>query len=403
RFSSRLGPGVRQQGRTNRPDRGPAPPPGSGTGPPGQEHSEPGASEESRVVEADGSLAKNQNQGIPKPRTSAIAHSPTASIPKPTSNQQPAAGSAGRQPAPTASRLPVKGLPGSLSCSSLGSNENNAANSKASPGAPPPTDSKPDDQPSRGSPSSGSQNTAKPHNSVITGATGDISSSCGPMPPAAGMRSRAPSVQARTSTTGLKTPTITNQNMTKMPAGHPPAKAIPSAARGLAKPSLQRNGSARLGRLNSTVDKNKPREAPARPTNSSSQITTGNQQNQQLAPAESVPDVLNANTPVTPTLPVPSPDDSITTSGCAGPTGPGLKARTGSRSSPKHRSWLQHASRPGVGGAVAPVSTVTVKQNQNKEQMERKNQAIIQLRRLLVQGNRRVEALAVVIQHMFSE
>ncbi|MEQ2198472.1 hypothetical protein XENOCAPTIV_013337 [Xenoophorus captivus] len=117
----------------------------------------------------------------------------------------------------------------------------------------------------------------------------------------------------------------------------------------------------------------------------------------------SVPDVLNANTPVTPTLPVPSPDDSITTSGCAGPTGPGLKARTGSRSSPKHRSWLQHASRPGVGGAVAPVGTVTVKQNQNKEQMERKNQAIIQLRRLLVQGNRRVEALAVVIQHLFSE
>ncbi|MEQ2260433.1 hypothetical protein XENORESO_016821 [Xenotaenia resolanae] len=151
------------------------------------------------------------------------------------------------------------------------------------------------------------------------------------------------------------------------------------------------------------VDKNKPREAPARPTNSSSQITTGNQQNQQLAPAESVPDVLNANTPVTPTLPVPSPDDSITTSGCAGPTGPGLKARTGSRSSPKHRSRLQHASRPGVGGAVAPVGTVTVKQNQNKEQMERKNQAIIQLRRLLVQGNRRVEALAVVIQHLFSE
>ncbi|XP_047220653.1 microtubule-associated tumor suppressor 1 homolog isoform X3 [Girardinichthys multiradiatus] len=400
RFSSRLGPGVRQQGRTNRPDRGPAPPPGSGTGPPGQERSQPGASEESRVVQADGSLAKrqNQNQGIPKPRTSAIAHSPTASIPKPTSNQQPAAGSAGRQPAPTASRLPVKGLPGSLSCSSLGSNENNAANSKASPGAPPPTDSKPGDQPSRGSPSSGSQNTAKPHNSGITSATGDISPSSGPMPPAAGMRSRGPSVQARTSITGLKTPTITNQNMTKMPAGHPPAKAISSA-----KPPLQRNGSARHGRLNITVDKNKPREAPARPTNSSSQITTGNQQNQQLVPAESVPDVLNANIPVTPTLPVPSPDDSITTSGCAGPTGPALKARTGSRSSPKHRSRLQHASRPGVGGAVAPVGTVTVKQNQNKEQMERKNQAIIQLRRLLVQGNRRVEALAVVIQHLFSE
>ncbi|XP_054881138.1 microtubule-associated tumor suppressor 1 homolog A isoform X2 [Poeciliopsis prolifica] len=139
------------------------------------------------------------------------------------------------------------------------------------------------------------------------------------------------------------------------------------------------------------VDKNKPREAPTRPASGGSQITTGHQQN---LPAEPVPDVLNGNSPVTPALPVPSPDGSSATSGSAAPTGPGLKARTGSRSSPKHGPRPQHASRPGA----APT-----KQNQNKEQVERKNQAIVQLRRLLVQGNRKVEALAAVIQHLFSE
>ncbi|XP_015226929.1 PREDICTED: microtubule-associated tumor suppressor 1 homolog [Cyprinodon variegatus] len=113
-----------------------------------------------------------------------------------------------------------------------------------------------------------------------------------------------------------------------------------------------------------------------------------------------VSDVLNANTPTSPALPVPALDGSNTTPGPAGPAGPGLKARTGSRSSPKHGGRPQHASRPGVGGTAAPVTT---KQNQNKEQVERKNQALVQLRRLLVQGNRKVEALAAVIQHLFSE
>lgn len=46
---------------------------------------------------------------------------------------------------------------------------------------------------------------------------------------------------------------------------------------------------------------------------------------------------------------------------------------------------------------------VTAKQNQSKEQAEKKNQAISQLKKLLVQGNRRVEALATVIQHLFTE
>lgn len=74
--------------------------------------------------------------GIPKPRTTAerasalTALGPTSSIFKPTSNQQPAIGSAGRPAAPTASKLPVKGLATSLSSLSLGSNDNNGAPSK---------------------------------------------------------------------------------------------------------------------------------------------------------------------------------------------------------------------------------------------------------------------------------
>uniref|UniRef100_A0A3Q1FQI0 Microtubule-associated tumor suppressor 1 homolog A-like n=1 Tax=Acanthochromis polyacanthus TaxID=80966 RepID=A0A3Q1FQI0_9TELE len=138
------------------------------------------------------------------------------------------------------------------------------------------------------------------------------------------------------------------------------------------------------------VDKNKP-------TSRSSQTAGGEKnqnQNQPLPPPEQVPDVVNANTPAAPVLPVPSTDN--TTSGSTGPSS--FRARTGARSSPKAGSRLQNAPRP-AGGAVDG----SAKQNHNKEQAEKKNQAINQLRRLLVQGNRRVEALATVIQHLFSE
>lgn len=43
------------------------------------------------------------------------------------------------------------------------------------------------------------------------------------------------------------------------------------------------------------------------------------------------------------------------------------------------------------------------KLNPSREQAEKRNQAVNQLRKLLLQGNRRVEALATVIQHLFSE
>ncbi|KAL3067631.1 hypothetical protein OYC64_017372 [Pagothenia borchgrevinki] len=55
------------------------------------------------------------------------------------------------------------------------------------------------------------------------------------------------------------------------------------------------------------------------------------------------------------------------------------------------------------GGGWGAERTVAAKQNQSKEQAEKKNQALSQLRRLLLQGNRRVEALATVIQHLFIE
>lgn len=51
-------------------------------------------------------------------------------------------------------------------------------------------------------------------------------------------------------------------------------------------------------------------------------------------------------------------------------------------------------------GSDRPVQS---KLNPSREQADKKNQAINQLRKLLVQGNKRVEALATVIQHLFSE
>ncbi|XP_076741521.1 uncharacterized protein LOC101470539 isoform X3 [Maylandia zebra] len=344
KVSSKLGPSPRPQGRGTRADRGPSgPAPGSGTGPPGQ--GSPGP----RQAQTDGStLGKGgpsagsgapttKSQSIPKPRSSAVC-GPTAA--KPTANQHP--GSAGRPAAPTAvSKLPVKGLPTSLSSSSFGSNENNGGASK-----------------------------------------------------------------------GLKPPTITNQNAAKTA----PTKSSPAAGQGLAKQAvqspLQRSGSARVSRLNGAVDKNnKPREAPGKTpshTGSSSQTaasTGGNNQNLQLPPPDLIPDDVNANAPVAPVPPVPATNATNTaTSGTAGPSTLGLKARTGPRSGPRAGSRLQGASRAGShGGAVASDGTNGIKQNQSKEQAEKKNQAIAQLRKLLVQGNKRVEALATVIQHLFTE
>ncbi|XP_041839244.1 microtubule-associated tumor suppressor 1 homolog isoform X2 [Melanotaenia boesemani] len=399
KVSSKLGPGTRQQVRGTRPDKAPSGP-GSGTGPPGQGTPGEGGQTAGRGSPTRGRQNQNQihNQGIPKLCTPAersstlCAQSPAASVVKPAANQQSGAGSAGRPAASTTSKLPVKGLNSSLSSSSLGSNENDAATSKASSSAPAGT--KPDERPSRSTPFSGSQNAAKPQSSG-TGAPGTSApSDAAPKPPA--MRSRPPSLQARTSATALKTPTVTSHSVTKMAAGQ-----------GLMKPPplLQRGGSARLSRMSSAVEKSKPREAAVRPgtTSGGSQIAASAAGNQQLPPPEPVPDEVNANTPATPALPAPPTEAASTTSGSAGPAGHGFKARTGSRSSPKTGPRLQNSSRPGAGGATVAEGSTTAKQNLNKEQAERKKQAISQLKKLLLQGNRRVEALATVIQHLFSE
>lgn len=110
--------------------------------------------------------------------------------------------------------------------------------------------------------------------------------------------------------------------------------------------------------------------------------------------------MVNANAPVAPVLPAPVTDTTT------GASGVGFKARTASRSTPRTGSRLQNASKPitaSTAAVAAGEGTVVAKQNQSKEQAEKKNQAISQLRRLLVQGNKRVEALATVIQHLFSE
>lgn len=112
---------------------------------------------------------------------------------------------------------------------------------------------------------------------------------------------------------------------------------------------------------------------------------------------------MHAKTPEASGLPAPITDSTGTGSGTSGGSAVGLKARPGSRSSPKTGSRLQNASKSGTATTMVADAAVLSKQNQSKEQAEKKNQAVNQLRRLLVQGNKRVEALATVIQHLFTE
>lgn len=113
--------------------------------------------------------------------------------------------------------------------------------------------------------------------------------------------------------------------------------------------------------------------------------------------------MVNANAPLTAVFHVPALDTTNTGSGTIGTSGLRFKAKTGSRSSFKTASRLLNASKHGAAGTVVADRMVTAKQNQSKELAEKKNQAINQLRKLLVQGNKRVEALAIVIQQLFTE
>lgn len=98
-----------------------------------------------------------------------------------------------------------------------------------------------------------------------------------------------------------------------------------------------------------------------------------------------MPDVVNGISPVA---------DFKTTSSVSSATA----ARSGSRSVLKATNRPQNAAK-----ASAVDGTATTKPSQSKEQAEKKKQAIAQLKRMLIQGNKRVEALATVIQHVFSE
>ncbi|XP_059191013.1 microtubule-associated tumor suppressor 1 homolog [Centropristis striata] len=425
KVSTKLGPNARQQGRGTRVDKGPKgpdPPPGSGTGPLGQ--GSPGP----RQIQSDGSTlgegghsagsgsSKRQSQGIPKPGSAAerTAVPGPATSNKPTVNQQPV-----RRPDAPTSKLPVKGLPTSPSSSLLGFSEISEATNKdspASPGRPAPTGTKPDGQASRSTLPVDIQSTAKPlisstetTTSNNTNTTDVVSSGVAATSKPPAPKSRALSLQARPTATGLKAPTVTSHNAAKTAAANQ-IKTVSAASqvvtRQASQSPLQRSGSAKLSRINSTVEKNKPWEAPARPinTNSSSQVAApargNNQRKQHQPPAEPVSDVGNTNPTVTAVPPVATTDTSKTGSGTTGASGLGFRAKTGSRLTSKTGSRLQNASKP---GATVSDRMVTTKQNQSKEQAEKKNQAINQLRKLLVQGNRRVEALATVIQHLFIE
>lgn len=197
---------------------------------------------------------------------------------------------------------------------------------------------------------------------------------------------------------------INNSSSTKTgPVIQSGAKTPPSASQSPTKQAsqhlLQRSGSARLTRVNSSVDKNK-REVQTRTTNSSGSQPAANSQSHQPTATDAVPDVVNANAP--PASRVPPTD----TTGSGSTHVPALsKPKTTARSSPKAASRLQpNVSRtaPSSAPASAPAEEPAGVRH-SKEQVEKQNQAIASLKRLLQQGNRRAEALAVVIQQVFTE
>ncbi|KAK7929786.1 hypothetical protein WMY93_006181 [Mugilogobius chulae] len=327
---------------------------------------------------------QRQSQGIPKPRFSADRSLGSSITAKTSTNQQPAPPTRLAPPVTAASKLPVKGLPTSLSSSSLGSNANENNGGKAA-AAPAPGASESDERPNRSALPVGSQSTARPPGSS------DASK-------ASPMRNRAVSLQNRPTNTGLKAPSVSNSSSSKpgpVSGSRTPPSAAQSPTKHNSQNALQRSGSTRLSRVNSAVDKTK-REAQSRGSNVSGDRGAGHgqqqQQNNSSSGGDAVPDVLNSNSSAAPRAP-------DTTSSAPSPSL--SKPRTSvSRSSPKTASRLQPgAPRTAPSSAPAPVEEV----KQAKEQVEKKNQAVVQLKKLLLQGNRRVEALALVIQHLFNE
>ncbi|KAI4790031.1 hypothetical protein KUCAC02_034874 [Chaenocephalus aceratus] len=251
KVSSKLGPGVRQQGGGTRAEKGPSAP-GSGTGPPRQ--GSPGFRQAQRddfmlgevwQSAGGGSPARHsqiQSQGIPKPRTAAerasvsTVTSPSSCNSKPTANQL--AASARRPIPPASSKLPVKT---SLSPSSLGGHEISGATSKASPAAP--AVITPEEQPSRSTLPVGTQSPAKPLPPSPAASTSEALTSAAPKNSCSEGQSSVCAGQDHC----LKVPTVINHNTAKTAAANQTAaKTAPAANQSLTKQTsqnhLQRSG-----------------------------------------------------------------------------------------------------------------------------------------------------------------
>ncbi|XP_037110124.1 microtubule-associated tumor suppressor 1 homolog isoform X1 [Syngnathus acus] len=404
---SNLGPTVRQPGKSIRVDKGPVPPPGP-EGPRLRQSQTNGPILKEVAQSAwDGSPVRvrhvqSQSHGVSKPRTT--PEQPTSpstsgfsnSNLKTTSSLQPTSVVCGRPVLNAASKLPVKGLPSSLNFPVLGCNENNGPTSKASPKSSC-IGTRSDERASRSNPSIGSPSGKKTWgpSSSCDSVTSFNSTCVTAVPKSHSVRGKALSPQSRTTATGVKVPSVNNQSTVKTATANQTAKTSPTVNQVLTKqPShfpLQRITSARLSGLSGTVDKNKPRDVHARSTNNRSSsplpaLAPGNKQ-QNLSRAQGQ-DVVNTSVPVTPVY------VSINAGlGTTGPSAPAFKARTSSRSSPKNGMRLQSASKPAV---------VAAKPNQSKEITEKKKQAS-HLWKLVIQANKKVEAFATVIQHLFKE
>ncbi|XP_051939712.1 microtubule-associated tumor suppressor 1 homolog isoform X2 [Hippocampus zosterae] len=340
---SKLGPTVRQPGKSIRADKGLVPPPGTGpSGPEGPRH---------RQSHINGPLLKEVGQSACDGSPVKVRHIQSQSHASPKS-----------------------------SC--IGTRS--------------------DERASRSNPPVGSQSGKKnlgPSSSCDTVTW--LNSTCvtsAPKSPA--IRSKVLSLQSRTTATGLKIPTINNYNAIKTATANQTTKTSSTVSQVMPKQAshypLQRTGSARLSGLNGTVDKNKPRDVHGRATNnrSSSPVPALAAGNKPQNPSRAlVPGVANASVSMAPVSPAPVTFSTNTGLGSTGPPALIFKARAGSRSSPKHGIRLQSGPKPGA---------VAAKQNQSKELTEKKNQAS-QLGKLLIQANKKVEALATVIQHLFNE
>ncbi|XP_028325374.1 microtubule-associated tumor suppressor 1 homolog A-like isoform X2 [Gouania willdenowi] len=168
------------------------------------------------------------------------------------------------------------------------------------------------------------------------------------------IKSRALPLQTRATPTGQKASAVPAHSVVR--TAHIPVSTAPLGVK--TTPTL-----CPKQRSRSTVDKNKPREAATNKTTKTNNLRLPQQ-------------VSTSSSPSLTSHPKPG--------------GVGLKSRTGSRPSP------QTVPRPAESGRGQARLT------QIREQ-EKKNQTVLQLKRLLLQNNRRTEALAAVLQYHLTQ